>query len=248
MSCAGYAAAQSAGTPAFEVVPVKPATDARNGIGVFRFAGGRVEASYCPLDDLIQKAFDIQPFQISGAPRWTREERFDLVGKPPASSPSAKSIPSSLKAPLDAEQRQMLQAALVDRFHLQYHWETKEGQVYLLVKSGKPLNLQPTKNKDDYPWAGVGAGGSDGYGVDGINATMALLAERISPTLGRPVIDLTAIEGSFSFHFRYPGDEPSPDIGSVILTSVQGLGLKLEPGHAPVKILVLDGVERPSAN
>jgi uncharacterized protein (TIGR03435 family) len=100
----------------------KPAsTNGRYGIGVFRFAGGRVEASYVPVEYLIRQAFDIQPFQISGAPRLTCEERIDLVGKPPASSPSAKSIPSSLKAPLDAEQRQMLLSALADRFQWQYH-------------------------------------------------------------------------------------------------------------------------------
>jgi len=95
-----------------------------------------------------------------------------------------------------------------------------------------------------YPWIGA----ISGTGIAGINATMALLAERISPILERPVIDRTGIEGSFDFRFRYPGDEPNPNIGSVILTSVQGLGLKLEPSRAPVKILLIDRVEHPSAN
>jgi|ERR1017187_982131 uncharacterized protein (TIGR03435 family) len=236
--------------PAFEVVSVKPSTALGHyGIGIFPYPGGRVEASFCPVDYLIQQAFDIQPFQISGEPRWAREERFDLVGKPPESSPLSKSNPASFKSPLKREQRQMLYSALVDRFQLQYHWQTKEGEVYLLVRNGKKLNLQPSENKDDYPWAGAVAGGppfSDG--IKGINETMANLAERISPVLGRPVIDQTGIEGSFDFQFRYPGDEPNSDVTSVILTSMQGLGLKLEPSRGPVKILVIERVERPSAN
>jgi uncharacterized protein (TIGR03435 family) len=236
--------------PAFEVVSVKPSTTSgRYGIGIFPFPGGHVEASYCTADYLIQQAFYIQPFQVSGAPRWTREDRFDLQAKPPASSSSSKSNPTSFKSPLNAEQRQMLQAALADRFQLQYHWETKEGPIYLLVRTSKQPNLTPAKNKDDYPWAGSVAGGppfSDG--IRGMNETMAQLAERISPILDRPVIDRTGIEGSFDFQFRYRGDEPNPDIGAVIVTSVQGLGLKLETSRGPVKVLVIDRVEHPSAN
>jgi uncharacterized protein (TIGR03435 family) len=237
--------------PAFEVVSVKPSeAPARGlGIGLFTFPGGRVRASYCPLDYLMQQAFEIQPFQISGAPRWTREERFDFEGKPPASSPSSKSNPSNFKLPPNPEQRQMLQTALVDRFQLQYHWETKEGQVYLLVKTAKELNLQEAKNKDDYPWVGSVAGGAlSGDGIAGINASMALLADRLSPYLGHTVIDRTGIQGSFDFKFRSLGDESHPDIVATILTSVQGLGLKLETGRGPVKMLVVDRVERPSAN
>jgi uncharacterized protein (TIGR03435 family) len=236
-------------TPAFEVVSVKPSDpNRRYSIGMFTYPGGRVEATYVPVDYLIQQAYDIQPFQISGEPRWAREERFDLVGKPPESSPSSKSNPAISKLPPNPEQRQMLQAALVDRFGLKYHWETKEGEIYLLVKSGKGLKLQPAKDKDDYPWAGGFSGPPFSNGIQGINETMANLAERISPVLGRTVIDRTGIDGSFDFAFRYPGDEANPDIGAVILTSVQGLGLKLEPNRGPVKILAIDHLERPSAN
>lgn len=237
--------------PAFEVVSVKPATapSPSLGIGVFTFPGGRVRASFCPVDYLIEQAFDIQPFQISGAPRWTHEERFDLEGKPPESSASSKSNPSNSKLPPNPEQRQMLQAALADRFQLRYHWETREGQVYVLVKTGKELNLADARNKDDYPWVGSVAGGAiSGDGIAGINATMALLAERLGPYLEHPVLDQTGIQGSFDFKSRYPGDEPKPDIVSSILTSVQGLGLKLEASRGPVKTLVVDRIERPSAN
>jgi len=240
---------QGDSAPKFDVVSVKPSDPNRNySIGLFTYPGGRVEATYVPVDYLIQQAFDIQPFQITGEPRWAREDRFDLVGKPPESSASSKSNPAISKLPPNPEQRQMLQAVLADRFGLHYHWETKEGEIYLLVKNGKELKLKPAKNKDDYPWAGGFSGPPFSNGVRGVNESMANFAERLSGVLGRTVIDRTGIEGSFDFAFHYPGDEANPNTGAVILTSVQGLGLKLEPGKGPVKILVIDRVERPSGN
>jgi uncharacterized protein (TIGR03435 family) len=236
-------------TPAFEVVSVKPSTrEGHYGIGIFPFAGGRVEASSCPVEYLIQEAFNIQPFQIAGAPRWTREEFFDLMGKPPEASPLSKYQPQSHKSPLVAEQRQMLQAALVDQFRLQYHWETREGPVYLLVKTGKELNMTRAKETGDFHWAGsVASGAPFSDGIAGENETMANLAERISPILGHMVIDQTGIEGVYDFKAPYPGDDRS-DIGAVIIACLPQLGLKLQPSRGPVKTLVVDRVERPSAN
>lgn len=238
-------------SPTFEVVSVKP-TDmsARERVlGLFTYPGGRVRATSCRLDYLIEEAFSLQPFQIAGAPRWVHEEFFDLEGKPPASSPSSRSNPSNPKLPPNAEQRLMLQAAVTDRFQLHYHWEEKEGQVYHLVKSGKELRLDPPKDKDDFPWAGsVNGGPSFSDGIAGINETMTQLAERLSKALGRLVVDQTGIEGSFDFQARYPYDDVSHDVASTVLASVPLLGLKLEAARGPVKMLVIDHVERPTGN
>lgn len=236
-------------TPAFEVVSVKPSDPSvPHRIGIFTYPGGRVRADYCPLEYLIEQAFDLQPFQVSGAPRWTLEEQFDIEGKPPESSPSSKSNPSTIKAPPNREQRQMLQAALVDRFRLQYHWETREGPAYLLMKTGKELNMTPAKETGDFHWAGAVASGPQfNDGIRGENETMADLAERISPILGHGVIDQTGIEGVYDFKVPYPAEDRS-DIGAVIIACLPQLGLKLQPSRGPVKTLVVDRVERPSAN
>jgi uncharacterized protein (TIGR03435 family) len=233
----------------FEVVSVKPAgTAGHYGIGVANLPGGRIEGSSATVDYLIQLAFDLQPFQIAGAPRWAKEDRFDVMGKPPESSPLSQYKPASFKSPLLPEQRQMLQAVLADRFQLQSHWETKEGPIYLLVKNGKALKLLDSKDKNEYPWAGaVANGGPFADGVRGINESMANLAERISSVMGVPVIDRTGLEGSYDFSFRYVGDADA-DRGAIVMSSLQGLGLKLEAGKGPVRTLVIDRVEHPTAN
>jgi len=237
------------GLPAFEVASLKPSGPQSRTIGIYTFPGGRITAENYTLAFLMEEAFSVQRFQILGGPRWIDEDRYDMVAKPPANSKSSKSTPPYPKAPPNDEQRQMLQTLLADRFQLKYHCETKESPVYLLVKSKKELRLLDAKNKDDYPWVGGIPGGAiNGKGIAGINISMPLLALRLSRYLGRPVLDQTGLEGSFDFKFEYATDDSQPDVISSIFTSIQGLGLKLEPAKGPVQTLVVDHAEKPSAN
>jgi uncharacterized protein (TIGR03435 family) len=245
------AIALAAAAQSFEVASVKPSGSEPHalGIGLFTYPGGRIVASLCTLDYLIAEAFRVQPFQIAGGPRWIHEDRFDIDAKPPASSPASKLTPRLSKLPPNAEQCQMLQALLMDRFHLLYHREKRDGAVYFLVSAHKLLRLQPSKDASEFPWVGgVSGGGVNGDGVRGTNASMALLAERLSPYLGRPVVDATGIPGSFDFRSEYHSDGAAPDLISSILTSIQGLGLKLEAGRSQVETLVIERAEKPAAN
>ena len=235
----------------FEVASVKPSGEdsGRMGIGLFTFPGGRIRANYVPLDYLIGEAFDIQRFQIVDAPRWTHEERFDLEARPPASSESSHANPRISKLPPNPEQRRMLQALLEGRFQLKWRRETKEGPVYFLVKTDRPLRLEPTKDPEQYPWVGSVAGG--GIGDDGLaatNATIALMAARLSNRLDRQVIDRTGLEGAFDFKYPLPQNDPPPDVMTDIFTSLQGIGLKLEAGKGPIETIVIEHVERPKGN
>jgi uncharacterized protein (TIGR03435 family) len=121
--------------------------------------------------------------------------------------------------------------------------------VYLLVKTNRESKLTEAKDKNDYPWAGsVGGGAISGDGLAGTNITMAQLAERLSPYIGRPVTDRTGLTAAYDFKFEYHGDDQTNDLISTILTSVQALGLKLETGKGPVKTLLIHSVEKPAAN
>jgi uncharacterized protein (TIGR03435 family) len=237
--------------PTFEIATVKPAdlmVQDRLGIGLSTYPGGRIVANKCPLDYLIEQAFDLQRFQISGAPGWVHVERFNIEAKPPASSQSSHSNPDNPKLPPNEEQRQMLQALLVDRFHLKYAMESKEGPVYFLVKTNRELKLSEAKDKNEYPWAGSVAGGKiSGDGLRGTNITMAQLSERLSQYMGRPVVNQTGLTAAYDFKFEYHGDETTNDLISTILTSVQALGLKLETGIGPVKTMVIQSVEKLAA-
>lgn len=97
-------------------------------------------------------------------------------------------------------------------------------------------------------------------------ATMADLGNNLSSRLDRDVIDKTGVVGVFDFRLelstcdQFPvtcrPQSPDPDAppsasvpqGSSIFQSVQKLGLKLEPGKALGEFIVIDHVEKPSAN
>ncbi len=243
--------AVSRATLAFEVAWVKPSTPQTRTLGIYTFPGGRITGENRTLRDLMEEAFSVQTFQISGGANWVREDRYDFEAKPPASSAASKSNPRMSKLPPNEEQRQMLQTLLVDRFRLKYHREIKDGPVYLLIRGNNKFKLQDSKDKDDFPWAGSNRGGAiNGDGIAGINIPMPLLATRLSRYLGRPVLDQTELEGSFDFKIEYPlpPDGQRPDVITSIITSIQGIGLKLQSAKGPVETIVIDQAEKPSEN
>jgi uncharacterized protein (TIGR03435 family) len=178
-----------------------------------------------------------------------KEDRYDIVATPPASSAASKANPPYPKAPPSAEQRRMLLALLEERFHLQYHRETKEGPVYLLTKSNKPLKLKAPANKDEFPWAGsLDRTAGPGLIFKGENISMPQLAVRLSGWLVRPVFDRTGIEGSFDFQDEYASDDVHPDRVAAIVSSVSAIGLRLESAKGPVERIIIDGAEKPAEN
>jgi uncharacterized protein (TIGR03435 family) len=71
--------------------------------------------------------------------------------------------------------------------------------------------------------------------------------------MDRPVVDQTGLKGRFDFRFVWTFDESrAPVEGNSapgIFTAIQEqLGLKLEPVKAETDVLVVDKVEKPSAN
>ncbi len=234
---------------AFEVASVRPSTPADRFIALFTYPGGRITITNYSLHDMLQAAFQAQPFQIVGGPAWIREDRYSVEAKPAASSQSAKANPQNPKLPPNEEQCRMLQALLIDRFRLRLRHETRQGPVFFLTRNNRKLTLQPTKEPNGYPWAGSLAGaGFRGDGMSGINITMVQLAERISPYFERPIIDQTGISGSFDFRVPYPFDKEQPDIGVSLVACLRELGFKLDSGKGPVETIVIEHAEKPSSN
>ena len=144
----------------------------------------------------------------------------------------------------------MLQSLLMDRFHLKFHVEKRDGAVYILSRGDKPLKLQPPKDPAGFHWAGDPRGGAvvNGMGVAGTNISMPELAARLSGFLRRPVLDQTGLAGTYDFEYRTGNDDQDSDLTVGIITSMREIGLKLAPGKGPVDTIVIDHVEQPSPN
>jgi uncharacterized protein (TIGR03435 family) len=75
----------------------------------------------------------------------------------------------------------------------------------------------------------------------------------LSTRMGRVVLDQTGLSSDFNFRLEFVPDQsglgPTDLNGPSFLDALQEqLGLKMEPRRAPVKVLVIDHVERPAPN
>jgi uncharacterized protein (TIGR03435 family) len=245
--------------PRFDVATIKP-VDTRPGVmhkvGADVYPGGRVVLSTASLFSLIGTAFDLPGTQISGAEEWMDKESYDVVAKAPEDS-----VPYDIRHTWyrleDPRLRQMLQALLIDRFQLKVHRETRTGQVYLLVKSGKTIPLKPTEapSATVHPAPeGFGSIGAAGDTWVMYNTSMRQLANFVGDFyMHRPVLDQTSLSGSYDFRWKMllvDPDQHDPQFGGKdeVMQFIQVMGLKLKPSTGPVETLVIDHAEHPSPN
>jgi len=135
----------------------------------------------------------------------------------------------------------MLQALFAERFQLATHRDTRELPVYALVKARADGQLgsrlvpngcvwdftkPPVPPKPGEPVCG---NISEGFGRMTLNAIpIPVFLQYLAPKMNRVILDRTGLTGNF-------------------FTALQEqLGLKLEGARAPVDVLVIDRVERPS--
>jgi uncharacterized protein (TIGR03435 family) len=88
-----------------------------------------------------------------------------------------------------------------------------------------------------------------GYHLRGA-LTIGTLADVLSQDLQRPVVDETGLEGPFSVELDFAPDLQPSDAGDVALASplpaamLNQLGIKMDAKRLPVKILVIDHIEK----
>jgi bla regulator protein blaR1 len=240
--------------PAFEVASVKPTRPDDLRGSTYGFNPGGLEVTNGTLKGLIQMAYDVPAFQISGGPGWINSERYSISAKTEAAS---QDIDRQKRI---AETRQRLQTLLADRFRLRVHRETKEIPEYTLVIAKNGAKLTEAAQAPERRGEGIRAGCGQ---MTGTRATMANLAFALTRQMGRPVLDRTGLEGKYDFQVDWAPDgacagppggagtdmPPAPSDGPSIFTALQErLGLKLEATKGPVEVVVIDRVERPAEN
>jgi bla regulator protein blaR1 len=262
---AGIACAQT--QPKFEVASVKPSNSADRRMFFNVQPGGRVTVSNCTVKRLIQDAYGIKDFQIAGGPGWIGSDIFDITAKAEGSGTNFDQI------------KLMLQSLLAERFQLVLRRDTKEMPVYALVvdKNGPKFkaasesdpNIIDLSQRPDL----AGAGARHRFTIirrgrltaQGTNMTM--VTSQLSDFLGRPVVDKTALTGTYDLKLEWVPDEnqvamfqtmgvpegfgapPRDWQGPSLFAALQEqLGLKLESQKGPVEIFTIERIERPSEN
>jgi uncharacterized protein (TIGR03435 family) len=255
--------------PAFEVATIKPAAPDARGRYFRPGPGGGISITNMPLKDMIEFAWSVQPFQVSGGPGWIDSTPYDIVAKPETRA-------SQSELPV------MLQALLADRFQLRVRHEKKEMPIYALVlarKDGKlgpdlvetkegscqqfdPTHPPPPPQPGAAPPRMCGQMMVSPIALTVISHTISDLTPLLSRLLGRTVVDETGLKGNFDINLavtpdafrapspQSPGDNSNTDSAapSVFTAFQERLGLKFESKKGPVEMIVIEKVEKPSEN
>jgi len=239
--------------PGLDVVTIKPSQPGRQGKGI-GFQGTHFRTINFDVNDMIAVAYGLHAKQIIGAPDWLGTDLFDIDGVPDVPGrPSLK------------QQGLMLQKLLADRFALKFHHEQRELSVYAIeVGAGGPKMKVTTSGPND----------QQGFGFRGlgdlivINMSMKEFATWMqSSVMDKPVVDQTGLTAKYDFTLKWTPDDsqfaqfrgavttPPPAAGdnpnappSLYTAMQEQLGLKFSATKAMDDVIVIDHVEKPSAN
>jgi uncharacterized protein (TIGR03435 family) len=224
----------------FEVTSVKP-TDAvvRGGGSAGLQPGGRFVLKNGPVRVLINMAFQTQTNEIVGAPDWvTYGEHYDVE----AHAGREISYP---------ELRPRLQALLADRFKMKAHLESRVRPMYELrvLRSDRTLGPQMKPASDAACLAreeSCSARGGTGL-IESNGMSMPAFVTWLPGILGRPVLEKTGLTGRYELLLKYSQSEGG-DLPSLPTALREQLGLTLESIDAPTDVIVVDHIEKPTAN
>jgi len=251
------ATAQQSSTPRFEVASIRlwspPTTPATSVVRVAAPVGSGIYNRSSSVARLIAEAYEVQEFQLNGGEDWVRTERYDVAAR------AGREVSP-------AELREMAKALLADRFKLRVRTETREMPILelRLARSDGRVgpNLHDCSNANDK--AGIStpekpfiAPRNGGVATADCPNGLAYLVTIASRQLQATVVDKTGLTGQWRFNVFYgaelsiPGIPPqpaNPDLPSFAVALQEQLGLRLERTRGPVPVIVIESVERPTAN
>jgi len=192
--------------------------------------------------------------RIVGLPSWTKSERYDVEAKV-----DYEDVPK-WKALSLTQKSLALQPFLVKRFNLQFHHETRERPTYSLVVAKNGPKLHKAQHVETNP---SGTSSPDGTGdrdestvtpgkIVLKGSSLSVLANLLSSQgLSHPVVDKTGLTDLYDITLRWsPADVGSSDasLPSLFTALQEQLGLKLEYNKNLIDVIVIDHIEKPSAN
>jgi uncharacterized protein (TIGR03435 family) len=252
------------------VKPSRPDEPGRD----LRFPPGKFIVEDLPLSEVIKFAYNCRSDdQLLGVPSWANSESYDIEAK--EDDLTAQTLQQLSPDEQQDQVRLMVQSLLRERFHLTVGRQTKQLPLYGLViaKSGSKMQPAPPP-PPGHPWGIVRGrfGKLQGIGACVDQLTMVLVMQ--TEVGGRVVLDETGLKGGYNWTLNWshenPSSQPNREDGgnragggqpvpvsapppgvsppSLFTALEEQLGLKLVAQKGPVEVLVIDHLERPSAN
>ena len=260
----------------FEVASIKPNKSGESqllGLGFLR-GGGEFVATNVTVRDLLRTAFSRRAFdvrQFVSAPGWIDEERFDIAAKLAGALPrqpdeyvrAQASLVRSLleerfKLVIHTEQREIPAFALMKA--------NRNGTLgpKLVPSTVDCAALFAARAKGEAPSPTEGSvpkctiAPLPGH----LLASAVMLSQfagALSFNVGREVVDRTGLSGPYDIDLQWTPDQgfsgpdtgaglppPPSDAPSIFTALQQQLGLRLQSAKAPVDVVVIDHVDRPT--
>jgi uncharacterized protein (TIGR03435 family) len=258
----------------FDIVSIRP-LEPKHGHLTNPPNGDGIAIENYTLDDIIRWDFNLgfgwRDDQLQGTPKWFTTDEFVIQAK------VANSDVAAWQKLDDATRRLVFRKILVERFKLACHYVDVDRPVYNLDIAKGGLKMKEATPEDIKRFAGKpylgeeyfgvkvyllgkpgSAPGSDGLGF--LDISMKTFADNyLTRNTGRTVLDKTGLTAAYTFTLNSAsvqttastddtGSATEPGPPSIFTALLEQLGLKLEPGRAPVPVLVIDHIEHPTQN
>jgi uncharacterized protein (TIGR03435 family) len=249
----------------------------RQPMGVRMEPGGRLRAQNAPLTLLIQRAYGIQAFQVAGGPAWIDSPGYDIEAKPEDTTDRKQMLlmlqtllAERFKLSLHRETRELPVYDLKVAKSGSKLPVSKEVNCMSMPSDGTPP-IAPNPGQALCGYVAGPMGEWSTYAVlrlQGSKVHMADFISKLALVLGRPVLDKTEFTRDFDLNLKFTADETTiglpgfggpgdpgghrlptdPNLPNIFAALQEQLGLKLASAKGPVEVLVVDHVERPTAN
>jgi uncharacterized protein (TIGR03435 family) len=231
--------------PAFEVATIKPSPpDARG--PTYDVRTRQFTARGASAKELIKFAYRVRGRQVPNGPSWMDQIKFDI-----------DAVPDTAGQPSEDQYRVMVKKLLAERFQLEAHSVQQIFPVYALTLEGshpKVVGSDPASNRGSIYVKNQ----PDGQIlIQYVGHTMPMVADTLMGFIqDRQVVDETGLTGRFDFAFTIPASEmqpaqasgPEDERGNAFMRAIEPLGFKLVPKKEPIEVIVVDRLEKPSAN
>ncbi|WP_158786241.1 TIGR03435 family protein [Granulicella sp. L46] len=199
---------------------------------------------------LIMKAYNLpigSERRILKGPQWVESEndRYAVEAKIDASRFAEMQT-------MTPEQQQeqvalMEQSLLAERFNLKVHFEIRgETPVYALIIAKGGPKLTPSKDKETTSLSAR----KDEMIAEAVTVDQFARSPLWTPIGDRYVVDQTGLTGTYDFTLKWRSDplDESGDLPDLFNAIREQLGLKVIDSKAPLEVIVIDHIERPSKN
>lgn len=236
--------------PSFDVATIKPNPSGGTRLQGLVLQGRKTVVRNGSFVDLVTFAYGVQAKQVISAPEWANSDRYDI-----------DALPDQPGTPSVDQMRSMVRKMLTERFKLTLHHEKREMSAYVLGagKAGQKL----TSSQVGGPLPGFYfAPGSGGLTIHLVNGTMGDFSSFLQMlVLDKPVVNQTGIAGRYDENVTFTPDQTQfngnppklppadvPDAPDLFAAIQQQMGLTLSAEKTQVDVIVIDHLEKPSAN